>query len=287
MVPMPELPEVETIRRTLEPSLAGERIGRVTLRRRDVLRQPRRGDPSPLLLQGAVISAVSRHGKQLVLEARDGRALRIHLGMSGRLWLERGAASELRTRLAPHLHAEWRLASGATLLFADPRRFGGLWAFPSVEAVRCTQAQELGPDALLTPPEELARHLQAAASRSRRPIKALLLDQSLVAGLGNIYVDEILFRVGMHPGTPARRAAASTTALAAEAALVMRQAVQHGGSTVRDYVDAAGNFGRFQERHAVYGRGGKPCPRCGTAIRTATVAGRTTAGCPGCQIRRR
>jgi len=289
---VPELPEVESIRLTLERSIAGQAIHVARVLRTDIIGAPGmlragRGRPAPrhadtslraALLDGARVSSIARRGKQLAIVADDARALVIHLGMSGRLVVgPRDAAN-----LPSHTHAVWHVGSSCTLRFTDPRRFGAL--------VPCAGAHELdahwsglGPDAMEIDDESLAH---ALASR-RTSVKAALLDQSLIAGLGNIYVDEILHRAGIHPLMRSRRAAAHSRTIAERMREVLDAAIAAGGSTLRDYVDATGNPGAYVTLHRVYGRAGQPCDRCRSTIRSAVVAGRTTAFCPVCQTRTR
>lgn len=287
---MPELPEVESIRRTLERSIVGHTLRLSGAIRRDIVGAPgklragrnrtRSHDADDAirhaLLDGARVASLSRQGKQLAIIADDGRALVIHLGMSGRLVVsdERGVAAP------PHTHASWRVGDSRIMRFSDPRRFGAL--------VPCAAMHELdahwialGPDALVISDDALAHALDAR----RTSVKASLLDQSLVAGLGNIYVDEILHRAGIHPLMRSRRAAAHAHTIAACMRQVLGAAIAAGGSTLRDYVDAAGNPGAYATLHRVYGRAGQPCDRCRAPIRSAVVGGRTTAFCRACQGR--
>lgn len=290
---MPELPEVESIRRSLEPRLLGRVVRAVTLHRRDVLvlpgdpfggfarqrgqartARPRRAARADLLLDAA-ITALRRRGKQLALVAGSGRVLIVQLGMSGQL-VHREPGQ--RAPQSDHIHATWRLDDGR-LLFRDPRRFGGLRALPTVSDLEALWS-ELGPDALSVQGPELA----AALTKSPRPLKAALLDQAVLAGVGNIYADEALHQAGLAPQRPAGSLAAADSArLAAAIRGVLAQAVEAGGSTLRDYVDANGDPGTYQLSHAVYGRGGQPCPRCGHPLASAQVAQRTTVWCPHCQ----
>lgn len=287
---MPELPEVESIRRTLDRLISGKALRVAEMGRVDIIGAPgklragrgRSGsrDAVPAmrsaLLDGARVASIERRGKQLAIRAEDRRALVVHLGMSGRLVVQpRDAADH-----PPHTHAAWCVGDAHTMRFTDPRRFGAL--------VPCANAHELdihwsdlGPDALSIGDSALS---DALASR-RTSIKAALLDQSIIAGLGNIYVDEILHRAGIHPLMRARQAARHVESIARCMRMVLDAAIAAGGSTLRDYVDAAGNPGAYVTLHRVYGRAGEPCDRCGTAIRSALVAGRTTTYCPTCQGR--
>jgi formamidopyrimidine-DNA glycosylase len=286
---VPELPEVESIRRTLERSILGQPIRVIDVLRTDIIGAPGRlragrGDAQrtdtagairTALLDGSRVASLERRGKQLAIVADSGRSLVVHLGMSGRLVVGDGTVS------APaHTHVTWRIGERATLRFTDPRRFGAL--------VPCATARELdehwrplGTDAMRISDDELSH----ALSSRRTGVKAALLDQSLIAGLGNIYVDEILHRAGTHPLMRARRAATHARTIASCMRSVLDAAIASGGSTLRDYVDATGNPGAYATLHRVYGRAGEPCDRCGSTIRSTSVAGRTTAFCPACQGR--
>jgi formamidopyrimidine-DNA glycosylase len=286
---MPELPEVEHLRRTLEPRLVGRRVVRARLRRPDVLRAGG-GRGADRLLQGAVVESLLRHGKQLAIVASSGRVLCVHLGMSGQLRCL-AARRPLPMPVASHVHCVWDLdgpadASGARaggrmrMYFRDPRRFGGIWAFPSLQSLWESRWNRLGPDALAIS----TGSLRAALAGRRRPVKASLLEQSLIAGLGNIYADEALFDAGVHPLRPAHLLTEPALArLAASIRRVLRRALASGGSSLRDYVDAEGRPGRATTIHRVYGRGGRPCPRCGRALSRMVVAQRTTVACAACQ----
>lgn len=278
---MPELPEVESVRRSLSPGLTGSTITRATLLRADIVT----GDAGPAdLLQGQRVVELRRRGKQLAILADSGRVLLVHLGMTGQLRWHNPQPSAGRH---DHVHARWSVRparpkpgeSGATLIFRDPRRFGGLWTLPTPAALDVHWSR-LGPDAL----EITGEALGAAGQRSRRAIKALLLDQAALAGVGNIYADEALFAASIHP----RRRASSLSdeeaqRLAASVRAVLAAAIDAGGSTLRDYVSGDGVPGGFQERHAVYGRAGRPCTRCGSRLASALIAQRTTVWCPRCQ----
>lgn len=279
---MPELPEVESVRRGLWPAL-GQRVRSVALRRPDVVEGERSAEA---LLRGCRITALRRHGKELMLCGGDddqGRCVCVHLGMTGSLRYL--AAGERDAHDADgHLHVEWTLDDGSRLRFRDPRRFGGVWTFANPPAARCARWDRLGPDALVVTGEALHQALRATS----RALKAALLDQRVVAGLGNIYVDELLFLCGWSPSKVARTLkAAEVDELAARMRELLTRAIEAGGSTVRDYVDGRGQAGGYQDQHQVYGRGGRPCVRCGGLLRVTTVGGRTTVHCPACQVRRR
>lgn len=286
---MPELPEVEILRKGLEPLLCGQTVARATLHRRDVAVGPddppggfsrQRTPIAPIrlnatqLLLGAKIHGISRKGKVLAIVAVDGRTLGIHLGMSGQLLWDSGRAV-IPTN---HVHASWRFTDGSKLHFRDPRRFGGLWLADSPESLPIWKS--LGPDALELHPMQLSELLAPV----RRPIKAALIDQSLLAGVGNIYADEALHRAGVHPRTPACDIPqAGVVELGRSIVAILREAIEAGGSTVRDYRNAMGQSGDFQRAHQVYGRGGQPCTTCGTRLEQDTIGQRTSVWCPTCQ----
>lgn len=288
---MPELPEVERIRQSLAPGLVGRRVVGATLHRRDVLVVP--GDPpggfsrqrsesakprrysSKHLLVGTTVVDVLRHGKELAIIG-DGPVLLVRLGMTGQLVLLGPGA---RATKPDHIHATMKLGSGGRLLFRDPRRFGGLRALGSAEALS-EHWRGLGPDALDVTGPVLTQRLRATA----RAIKAALLDQRVIAGVGNIYADEALFQSGVAPG----RLGGSLTAteadrLASAIREILARAIEAGGSSIRDYLDAGGRPGTAQTLHRVYGRGGLGCVRCGEELAQILLAQRTTVYCPNCQ----
>lgn len=283
---MPELPEVETIRRSLEPALLGARVLRVRVLRRDVISTPAdrpapstRSPSTPArlrvhdLLAHAEIAALTRLGKRLAIIARDGRTIEIRLGMSGQLLLQRDPSTP------PHTHVAWTLAEGARLLFRDPRRFGGVRVHTS-DADLLQSWQSLGPDALSIRPGDL----RARAGTSRRTLKAVLLDQRVLAGVGNIYADESLFEARLHPAALACDLdPRAWSQLARSIREVLARAIDQRGSTLRDYRDAEGNAGNAQLVHRVYARGGLPCPCCSAMLLSQTLAQRTTTWCPTCQ----
>jgi len=272
---MPELPEVETVRRALERSLLGARVERVLVKRRDVVTGPATQRD---LLAGSVIEAFDRRGKQLAILADSGKGLTVHLGMSGRLTTFSGRSRA--DRRPPHTHLLWRLTGGGELWFTDPRRFGGVWTHGSRKELEAYREARLGPDALGIS----ARALGTALAGARTPVKAALLDQRRLAGVGNIYADEALHRAGIHP---ARHAGALTDRdvgrLAAAVRSVLELGIDRGGSTIRDYRTPEGGSGGFLDGNAVYGRGGQPCRSCAQVLHISRIAGRTTVWCPRCQ----
>ena len=265
---MPELPEVETVTRSIAP-LVGRHIVAAEFRGLRVLRG---ADPDQLAaaLQGRKIEAVKRYGKFIVITLRGGGYLVIHLGMTGRLLLG-GPPGK-------HTHAILTLDRGGVLLYDDSRQFGRILysrEFPE-------RVKQLGPE-----PLEVAFADFAAALRKRKTrIKALLLNQDFLRGLGNIYADEALFRAGIHPQAIAARIRNERARRLYDAiTAVLTEAIAAGGSSISDYVDAQGRKGFFQFSHRVYQRTGEPCVTCGAPIRRVLVAQRSSHFCAKCQKR--
>ena len=287
---MPELPEVQSVRQTLLPRLRGRRVVGVVTGRYPVIT----GDPSShALLLGRAIREIARHGKQLALvpDKDVGPVVCVHLGMSGslRYYEPAGPTGRSPQNQPPvadpdaghrHVHVTWRLDDGGCLRFRDPRRFGGIWTYESYSQLHAQRWGRLGPDALTITPADLHRRLGATS----RSIKAALLDQTLIAGLGNIYVDELLFACQLHPQTPANLLPpAMIRRLVRTMRRLLSRAIAAGGSTLRDYVNGDGDTGRFQTIHRVYGRAAQPCRRCRAPLAALVVAGRTSTFCPTCQ----
>jgi len=266
---VPELPEVETIRRDLAP-LIGQRLKGVIVRLSKLVR------PGPGALKSLVgqdLQEISRRGKLLLLDFGE-RVLLVHLGLTGALVLQRGQGGP-----PPHTHLTLQFTRDR-LFYADLRQFGWLEVVPREDLPRHRFYASLGPDALGVSYQEFSHRLRASGRR----LKALLLDQKVLAGLGNIYVDESLFRAGLHPERPANTLSPEELKRLHEAIQeVLQRALELRGSSVRNYVDGRGEAGAFQEEHLVYGRRGNPCPRCGTPLAYKVVAGRGTTFCPRCQ----
>jgi formamidopyrimidine-DNA glycosylase len=252
----------------------------------------RRDAPKPrvdkrLLLEGSAIEEIGRRGKQLAIFG-DRAATGIHLGMTGQLLFR---APGERLRKSDHVHVTWRLvtpggAAVGRLVFRDPRRFGSVSAHESREELVQTRWDALGPDALTLSASTLIERLRPRRSTSGpvRNVKSALLDQATLAGVGNIYADESLFRAGIRPGRRVDRLTDNEIALLACSILeVLQEAVASGGSTLRDYVDGEGSSGSFQFSHRVYGRTGQMCITCGETLVGDVVAQRTTVWCPRCQ----
>lgn len=276
---MPELPEVECVRRTLARRIVGRRVAGVEVRRASVVRGRVHGEA---LLIGRVLEEPRRHGKHLALTTGgDGACVGVHLGMTGSLC---HIAAGQESGSDKHVHVLWRLDDGSTLAFRDPRRFGGVWTFGSWEELRVNRWSALGPDALTI----AARTLSRRFTGRRGTLKAVLLDQTLIAGLGNIYADELMFSCGLNPSIPVDKLTMTDhAALAVMTRRILRLAIRAGGSSLRDYVDGEGRVGKYQKRHQVYGRAGLPCVTCGSVLLSTTLAGRTTVHCPRCQPVRR
>jgi formamidopyrimidine-DNA glycosylase len=264
---MPELPEVETVARSLAP-LIGRRIVSAEFRSLRVLRG---GNPDAMAagLAGKRIAGVQRYGKFIVVPLDGGSYLLIHLGMTGRLLL--GGP------VGKHTHAVLTLDDGV-LLFDDSRQFGSFQLSEDFPA----RVARLGPEPL----EISLADFTAALKRHKTRVKSLLLNQRFLRGVGNIYADEALFRAGIHPLAIANRLRADRPRRLYEALQqVLREAIDAGGSSISDYVDAQGRKGFFQLSHRVYQRAGEPCVHCGTTIRRLVITQRSSHFCPRCQRR--
>ena len=281
---MPELPEVETVRRGLEPILVGNQFARVEQRRPD-LRFPlpqRFGER----LSGRKVKALDRRAKYLLARLDGGEVLVMHLGMTGRFSINGTAKVPPRK----HEHIVFHLGDGTRVRYSDTRRFGYMDLIPSKSLDSHALFKGLGVEPLSAAftAEWLAMRLKGKATS----IKAALLDQRLIAGLGNIYVCEALFRAGISPlrlagtlATKSGKPTSKTGALVAAVKAVLEDAIKAGGSSLRDYKRADGRLGRFQHRFKVYGREGKPCSKkgCGGTVRRIVQGGRSTFYCPTCQ----
>jgi formamidopyrimidine-DNA glycosylase len=292
---MPELPEVETVRRGLAPVLEGARFAKVEQRRPD-LRFPFPKDFAKRL-KGRQVEQVGRRAKYLVATLDDGEVLAMHLGMSGRFVIEKGDKTIVpgefvyeEPRDAKHEHVVFTMSNGAVIRYSDARRFGymtliepgGMDAHPLFKGLGVEPL-----DGALTP-EFLARR---AAGRAQS-LKAFLLDQRVIAGLGNIYVCEVLYRAALSPFRPASVLAtksgapnAASRKIAEAIPAVLNDAIAAGGSSLRDYRQADGSLGYFQHRFCVYGREGEPCLRrgCSGVVERVVQNGRSTFYCPSCQ----
>jgi formamidopyrimidine-DNA glycosylase len=268
---VPELPEVETIRRQLAPLVTGRTVVRVEA-------HPSVKFAAAAAVAGATVAGVDRRGKYLLWALEDDRELVVHLGMTGVLRLGDGATAE-----DPYVRARWHLDDGTALELRDIRRFGRIAVVPTGQYATLPTLQRLGPEPFddAFTPEGLWRAMGASSVR----VKTQLLNQRVVAGVGNIYADEALWRAGVDPG--ARRITrARAVALHGAVREVLDAGIVHGGTTLRDYRTPAGGTGDNQHHLACYGRAGQPCPRCGTILRRRLVDARGTTWCPRCQSQR-
>jgi len=270
---VPELPEVETTRRGLEPGLVERRIERVVVRHRG-MRWPVRADLERILT-GLRVRRLDRRSKYLLIDCGAGWLI-VHLGMSGSLRLV-----SQETPPGKHDHLDIVLDDGKCLRLTDPRRFGAvLWqeGEPSSHAL----LRDLGPE-----PFSEQFHAGALFTRTRgriAPVKNVLMDAHVVVGVGNIYANESLFRAGIHPARAAGRVGlARYERLVEEVRATLREAIQAGGSTLRDFFHADGSPGYFQQQYFVYGRAGEPCRRCGSLIKASRIGQRAAFHCPRCQ----
>ncbi|MCX7307458.1 MAG: bifunctional DNA-formamidopyrimidine glycosylase/DNA-(apurinic or apyrimidinic site) lyase [Afipia sp.] len=292
---MPELPEVETVRRGLQPVMEGVRIMRVEARRRD-LRFPFQKD-FVARLEGRVVTGLGRRAKYLMADLESGDVLIMHLGMSGSFRVGKGegdvtpgAFHHARSEDRAHDHVVFHMASGAVVSFNDPRRFGYMKIVARSELDSESLLRGLGPEPLGN--EFNAAMLARACAGKKTSLKAALLDQRVVAGLGNIYVCEALFRAHLSPkrqastiatkaGLPNDRAERLVDAIHS----VLNAAIKAGGSSLRDHRQTDGELGYFQHSFQVYDREGEKCktPRCGGTVKRFTQNGRSTFWCPKCQ----
>jgi formamidopyrimidine-DNA glycosylase len=271
---VPELPEVETVVRELRPNLVGRRITAIRASKLR-LRKPWRAEWAKAMV-GLPISGVSRRGKWIIIELNEGSFLVVHLGMTGQFTVGAGEAPR-----RDHTHLVFALDNGRELRFRDVRRFGSATIYPGrAELEASFKAAALGPE-----PFGLDRaYWRRCLANTSRNLKAVLLDQRVVAGVGNIYADESLFQARLHPGRCGRDLApAQADRLRWSIAEVLTYAIDRRGSSIRDYVGGSGERGAYQNEFRVYGRTGKPCPRCKTAIVRTRLAGRSTHFCPRCQ----
>lgn len=274
---MPELPEVETVRQSLETLILGSRILSIHEITPGVLL-----DWSCGPAKGLAICAIRRRGKYLLMELEQGEMLVAHLRMTGQFnYLEQPTDP----RKHDHIRFDLILPDGrsAWLIFHDTRRFGRIWRLHESQLDQIGGLASLGPEPL--DPALNGTILQARLQRrARTSLKAALLDQTVIAGLGNIYADESLFLAGLHPNrTVGTLNTSDTEKLLACLRMVLTKAVQARGTSIKDYVDALNVRGTFQYQLQVYGRGGLPCNRCGRTLDKLTVAGRTTVCCRSCQ----
>lgn len=275
---MPELPEVEATRRHLEEAMTGRVLVEVELSHPRTARRNATVDEVVTRLSGRLVKGVGRHGKFLVIDLDAGYRMVAHLGMSGRF-----SVASPADVVPAHTHFVATLDDGAQIRFIDPRTFGFVAVFDEDE-VEMSSLARLGPDAWSDPPDvpRLAESLEGRTV----PIKALLLDQGVMSGLGNIYADETLHLAGIHPLTPAGGLGTERLELLLSAVgSVLEEAIEDGGTTLSDmaYLLPDGRAGESLDRLAVYGREGSPCRRCGTPIERIVIRQRSSHFCPRCQ----
>ena len=289
---MPELPEVETVRRGLEPVLVGQRIARVEQRRPD-LRIPF-PENFGARLTGRRVNTLTRRAKYLLAHLDDGAVLIIHLGMSGRISIaglgQLGEFTHNQGNRNAHDHVVLRLSNGIEIVYNDARRFGLMDLTTTTDLATHPLLAGLGVEPL--GPDLTAEYLARNAAGRRSDLKSFLLDQRIIAGLGNIYVCEALFRARLEPSraagtlaTPKGKPNERTRVLIPHIQAVLAEAIEAGGSTLRDYTQADGSMGYFQHSFHVYGREGEPCltPACRGKVRRKVQGGRSTFFCPVCQ----
>lgn len=273
---MPELPEVETVRRTLEQLVIGKTIKEVEIYWPKIIKAPEPVEQFSDALIGQTIHEIGRRGKFLIFQLDD-YSLVSHLRMEGKYAVY--PESEPRDK---HTHVVFTFTDGYQLRYRDVRKFGTMHLFKKGEEVSKMPLLHLGPEPLSD--EFTIADLSMKLAKTNRKIKSVLLDQTVVVGIGNIYVDESLFRAGIHPE---RMASSLTldeiTRIHGEVKLTLAEAVEKGGSTIRSYVNSQGQIGMFQLELFVYGRKDEPCKRCGTPLEKLVVGGRGTHICPVCQ----
>lgn len=273
---MPELPEVETIRRVLEPQVKGLSITAVTVNRPEVIGHPT-SEEFCQVLTGQTINAMTRRGKFLSVLMNSGDYFTLHLRMTGCLLL-----TPADYPVEKHTHIVFHLSSGEELRFSDTRRFGRFWLFRQGEDDTYSGVDKLGLepfDAGLT-----ADYLQQRFSKRKKAVKEGLLDQSVIAGIGNIYSDEILFAAMIHPARPANGLTkAEWERLAAAVPERLAYFIEKNALTPEEYLESKGQDYRNTPFLQVYGRGGEPCPNCGAALCRMTIGGRSSVYCPVCQ----
>ncbi|MGF9963454.1 DNA-formamidopyrimidine glycosylase [Bacillus rhizoplanae] len=275
---MPELPEVENVRRTLEKLVKGKTIEEVIVTYPNLVKEPDDAELFKEMLRGETIEEVGRRGKFLLIYVTR-YVIVSHLRMEGKYMLH-----EADDPVDKHTHVRFRFTDGTELRYKDVRKFGTMHLFEKGTELTIMPLADLGPEPFsgeLTP-----GYLRERMQKTARKVKVVLLDQRIVVGLGNIYVDEVLFRSRIHP----EREASSLTneefeTLYKEIVATLTEAVERGGSTIRTYMNSQGQIGSFQERLYVYGRKGEPCVTCGTALEKTVVGGRGTHYCPVCQLK--
>ena len=286
---MPELPEVENIARGLKEMVLGKKIISVNLRREDILNRPAGelvtggavGAEALAAIAGKKIISVSRRAKRLLIQLSGGAGLLVQLGMTGRFVI-----TDPKAELEKHAHLIIDLSGKMQLRYVDHRRFGRVWYFQQLDCgnpepqMLAAGMGKLGPE----PFDINAKEFHGILAKSDRNIKTLLLDQTKIAGLGNIYVDESLFAAGIHPETQTNQVSETQAALLMKCIKnVLKKSITAGGTSFSDYRNAYGEMGNFLKMLQVYQRTGQPCKTCKTPIKKITINGRSTHFCPVCQ----
>ncbi|MHA7764797.1 DNA-formamidopyrimidine glycosylase [Bacillus atrophaeus] len=273
---MPELPEVETVRRTLTGLVRGKTIKSVEIRWPNIIKRPAEPEEFARNLIGETIQSIGRRGKFLLFHL-DHFVMVSHLRMEGKYGLHQAEDPDDK-----HVHVVFTMTDGTQLRYRDVRKFGTMHLFQPGEEMRELPLSQLGPEP--DDKEFTDAYLKERLMKTNRAVKTALLDQKAVVGLGNIYVDEALFRAGIHPETKANQLSAQKIKkLHEEIKNTLQEAIDAGGSTVRSYINSQGEIGMFQLRHFVYGKKDKPCKTCGTMISKIVVGGRGTHFCAKCQ----
>ena len=277
---MPELPEVESVRRGLNELVVGETVEKVEVRWPRIIGSPSHNQFSRQLI-GQTIEKVDRRGKFLLFYFTDDVMIS-HLRMEGKYALVEPEENGQLPLRGKHTHVIFYFESGKKLLYNDVRKFGRMHLVPKGEEFKHTSLMKLGPEPIAK--DFILEDMQEFLTRRTKAIKGVLLDQQIVVGIGNIYADEILHRAQIHPITPANTLTEDEEIRLHERIIqVMDEAVQSGGTTIRSYANAFGEVGNFQDKLQVYGRDGEICFTCGTEIQKTKVAGRGTHYCPVCQ----
>lgn len=273
---MPELPEVETIKRVLEPQLQGLTVENISLRRPEIISHPDEGQ-FRRQLTGRTISGMARRGKFLIIQFNEGQRLILHLRMTGCLLLSPADYPEEK-----HTHLIFHLNNGSELRFSDTRRFGRFWLLQKDEKDTYSGIQKLGKEPFA--PDFTADYLKSCLCRRKKSLKECLLEQRVVAGIGNIYSDEILFASKLKPTRAANTLSdAEWQRLAKNIPRLLSYFIEKNQITPEEYLKTKGKDYRNTPFLQVYGKEGKPCPVCGQPLRRAVIGGRSSVFCPGCQ----
>ncbi len=275
---MPELPEVETVRRIIGPLIEGKTITEVRIPNSQVIATP--AEDFAERLPGSTIEAVSRRGKFLNIHLDTGDRLTLHLRMTGELTVSRALEP-----LEKHTHVVFELSDGNELRYTDVRRFGRFWLLKKDEPDRITGQEKLGPepdDPVLT-----GEYLESRMGKRKKAVKEMLLDQTMIAGIGNIYSDEILFAAGIYPADPcASLSPTDWENLARTIPEIIQWGIETDALTPEEYLEGKGREYRNESSFRIYGREGLPCVRCGTPVLKIRVGGRSSHYCPVCQRKR-